>query len=187
MRALLKVLDHPSPVGLDDVGGAWDCAILGALVDISNTISGEASLEEFALGVDRGWALLGWVEASATWWVRQRSAEIIHQAELALFLLWADDFDRREMSITASVLKNAILRTEGPESSELKWSREGTLSREFERWLKAVPHSLPPTHEAFSQGETFELRRVSTQFDAEALEQRLVDSYSISDGSCRAE
>jgi hypothetical protein len=167
MSQMEEALDAPGPIGLSDLGGAWDTRISAAL-DTSLEPGSASRLME--LTMDRAWTLLGWVERVASQITRVRDEGILDLAIFALQSIGRSEvLDLRDVLVVGGLLKRGSKYAQLDFESGINRVESRVGEHPFFSTLLLVSVSLPPTHEEVSLNGGMEFRRVPTGIDVTEL------------------
>ena len=168
MIPLLEQLDAPSPHGLNDLGGAWDMAVLDGCRAFARLDEGAKRAIREAMNRDRSWAVVGWAEGMASLAVRQRDRQLLLYGLVGLSLFDRQDFDSRDAALVYPLFVRAaeLLGEDADEVTDAAAELTDSIGR---AWLLALlpagEYRVPSTHEEHGSGATFSFRRSGESWD----------------------
>lgn len=169
MTLLIEQLDDPSPHGLQELGGAWDEAILDACRRFVQLDDTEKLAIRRLMTRDRSWSIVGWAEAMATLGVRKRDREALVLALVGL-ALFGRDFDERDARLVYPLLARGA-QLIGVGADDITGTAAELADSVGRSWLLGLLrtgfHALPVTHRERGSGATFSFERVEPRWDPE--------------------
>lgn len=178
MTGLPSLLDAPSPVGLDKLGGKWDQAILAACEQFTLLDRTAKARVRRAINRDRSWALIGWSEGMASFGVRIRSRDVLVLGLVGLSLFDQSDIDTRDAEIVYELFVRAAELILVDPSLVVK-TASGLTDPPGRAWLlDRMPSrgvGVPSTHDEIGEGEDFAFHRREIEFDPEVELRDILD------------
>ena len=99
MSGLAPLLDMPTPVGLEDLGGAWDTALYRECRRFARLDEEAKRAVRGEMNRDRSWAIVGWAEGMASLGVREKDRDRLVYGLVGLSLFCWQDFDQRDAAV----------------------------------------------------------------------------------------
>jgi hypothetical protein len=117
----------------------------------------------------RSWALLSWVDVSASTVVRTTCTDLAHDCVEALAMLAsANQIDIRELMVVGQVLRRAC-QIGGVRYEPLLAEPRPQYLPTLPEWLWLLPKTLPPEYVERGNGPSFQFERTPTDVDVDAL------------------
>ena len=171
MSQLAARLDSLGPVGLRELGGAWDDEILIEIRRFATLDESNKQAIRSEMNQDRSWAIVSWAEGMATLAVREADPQRLVYGLVGLSLFERNEFDAREaMVVYPLFVRAAELIGEKPDDLALA---AAALSDSAGRlWLlERLPseqHRIASTHSERGVGRDFRFQRLAEDWDPEA-------------------
>jgi hypothetical protein len=173
MTSIIQLLDAAPGPAPNDLAIAWNRRIEASLS--AGPVEWLAAARAESFTVSRQWALLSWVEESASLLVREGRPETLELSAFALSLLEWGQLDWRDRALVGSLLRRGsdLAGVSFAGLIDAGSQRAGAAGEACSRWLSQVSATTPQTHVELNEGSAFRFMRKPSDIDIAELERWL--------------